>query len=232
MNKIEYSANQFLKSINLRNKKITYKKLLKAIRKNGYIVKGYSESSILLVTFGLYDDSKEADSVSTIDKDGVPYIFINNDIDEIYRLFTLAHELGHIILKHRKTASLKKQQERAADLFAHYLLLGNCNQKLNIALTSISILLCVYTIFIIMFAPQPNIVQTKTTSTDIQSFIVSNNQEITNNSVCYYARYSEVYHLYMNCYYLKNSKKICTDTIDKCHLDRLCSACERRLNNK
>lgn len=233
MNNIKKSAIQFSKTINLKNKQITYKKLLSEIRKKGYIVKSYSESATLLMAFGLYDDSKEADSVSTIDKDGVPYIFIDGNIADMYQLFILAHELGHIVLKHRKTQSLKKQQEREADLFAHYLLSsGGSNRKNYITITAISGLLIACIVLITVFITNSNDEKIKTVSAVSENYTASDEAKTNDSTVCYFTQYGTVYHIYEDCYYLKNSNRVYCDTIERSHKDRLCSACERRKNDK
>ncbi len=229
MKSIKHSAIQFAKSINLTNKRITLKGLLHAARKKGFIIKSYSESATLLMAFGLYDESREADSVSVIDKSGTAYIFIDNLISENSQLFALAHELGHIILKHRKTPSLKKQQERQADLFAHYLLSSSSSTLIiNIAITVTSVILITCIILITVFITYSNNEKIKTVSAESESSVNSQSAEASNSTVCYFTRYGTVYHIYRDCFYLKNSTKIYTDTVEECHLDKLCSACKHR----
>ena len=57
-------------------------------------------------------------------------------------------------------------------------------------------------------------------------------EKLNNNTTCYFTEYGEVYHIYKDCYYLKNSKAVYTTTIGQCRHDRMCSACNRRLNNE
>ncbi|MBP3600090.1 MAG: ImmA/IrrE family metallo-endopeptidase [Clostridia bacterium] len=228
MNYIKHSAEKFAKTLKLRDKNISLKKLKALLTKSGFFIKYYSESQILLISLGLLDEANDSDSVSFVDSQGMIYIFIDDTLPEPKQLFALAHETGHIILKHRKTQSLKKQQEREADLFAHYLLSGNGNRKLNIAISAVSLFLCACIILITVLAAFPtNKQQTKTVSAEIEDSSKNSNIEI-NNTVCYFTKYGEVYHIYRDCYYIKNSNNVYCDTIEHSHKDRLCSACAIR----
>ncbi len=229
MENIKNSAIDFAKSMKLGGKEITYKRLLTAITKKEFIVKSYDEASTALITLGLYEEAKDSDSVSAVDKSGIPHIFMDNNIPREFRHFTLAHEIGHIMLKHRKTPSLKRQQEREADLFAHYLL-SNSNRK-NFKLTAniVSILLCLsMLVTAVIIAPSSN-EPAKAVSAYNQN---TTEEKLNNNTTCYFTEYGEVYHIYKDCYYLKNSKAIYTTTIGQCQHNRMCSACSRRLNNE
>lgn len=229
MENIKNSAIDFAKTLRLGGKEITYKRLLTAITKKGFIVSDYDEASTALITFNLFDEAKVSDSVSAVDKSGVPYIFIDDNVPKEFRLFTLAHEIGHIMLKHRKTPSLKRQHEREADLFAHYLL-SNSNRK-NFKLTAniVSILLCLSILVTAVIIAPSSDEPVKAVSAHNQSTI---EEKLDNNTTCYFTEYGEVYHIYKDCYYLKNSKAIYTTTIGQCKHDRMCSACNRRLNNE
>lgn len=232
MENIKGSAIKLLKFLKLDDKTVTFKNLLKAVRKKGFLVYGYSKSDTLLMTFGLFDESKEADSVSAVDKSGVVYIFIDDSLSDEYQLFALAHETGHIMLKHRKTQSLKRQQEREADLFAHYLLSNNSASHKKSIVGIVCMLLSVCLIFLIATQTAP------ITNKNVKTVSVETNNyeddfyETDKNALCYFTKYGEVYHLYSDCQYVRNAKYVYSDTIEHSYKDRLCSACERRLNNK
>ena len=63
----------------------------------------------------LHDDKFDGLAVQV---DGVPVIVINRDKPGDRQRFTLAHELGHLILKDRLSGELKKEVESAANRFA------------------------------------------------------------------------------------------------------------------
>ncbi len=227
---IKQTANKFRNSLNLKSKNLTFENISLAIAEQGYQLKFYSESSTLLMSMGLYDESKQADSVSTVDKHHIPYIFISDDLEPPYKLLALAHEIGHIVLEHRKTDSLKRIQEREADLFALYFLSDSnrSNKKMKTALIVESIALSVALIITASFAAYRPDERAVATSAKVSSF--SDTQE--SDTICYYTRYGEVYHIYPDCGYLKNSSTVRSGTIYEANKDRLCSACERRSKNK
>lgn len=231
MRSIENYAVDFSKSIKLYGKKITEKNLIQAISKKGFIVKKYSESAMLLITLGLYDESKRADSVSAIDSNSTVYIFINDTIPDKLRLFTLAHEIGHIVLKHHKDTEHSRWQENEADLFAHTFLSQSSHRELNVPL-AIVFLLCAVTIISNVVVTESDKEQIKVASADKNGLTSSNDPEISSKTVCYFTPNGNVYHLYRDCYYIKNSNKIFCDTYDHTHKDKLCSACKRRFNSE
>lgn len=129
MNYIKHSVVKFAKLIKLDSKKITFKNLTVAISKKNFVVRKYSTSEILLVSFDLFDDAANSDSISCIDEYGIKHIFIDDTIPKQKQLFALAHEIGHIVLNHNPNDTKKHRQEREANLFAHYLLDSNYDIK-------------------------------------------------------------------------------------------------------
>ena len=234
MNYIKHSVNQCIKSINLNEREITFKKLYSALSKKGFIIKKYSEAGTLLIAFGLYDESKEADSVSALDNNGNPYVFLDDKLPTPKRLFALAHEVGHITLGHKKPIDEeeKSKQEAEADMFAHYLLSGKNTPKTNFATLILSVLLSVCIILIallVFFLPQPQAVPTSVSSKNSTIYSSNPSPEINSNTICYFTKYGEVYHIYSDCSYIKNSETIYTSTIGNCKHDRMCSRCRNRM---
>jgi len=54
-----------------------------------------------------------------------------------------------------------------------------------------------------------------------------NESDKPNNETVYWLEKGSVYHLYKDCYYLKD-KKYLSGTLEECELAKLCSRCEKR----
>lgn len=228
-----YLKAQILRKKYKINSKSSLEYLKLVIHQLGYNLSTYSEEKIKLARLKRDEEMKTAPSLSVIDKKGNITVYYNDTLPSFIQRFALAHEIGHIKLGHTRRNLKGEKQEREADKFAEYLLSPSNNRKIEkIHITCIILCLCLslvslYKIFTIDDMSEFN---SAIINIENQKTSTNNNSEISYNITCYYARYSEVYHLYKDCYYLKNSKKIYTDTVDECHLDRLCSACERRKN--
>lgn len=122
MNYIKHVSIKFAQTHKIYGKKITLKKLLFVAKQNGYIVKTYSASAHMMIMLGVYERAIQSSSVAVIEEKGDVYIFIDDSMPEQKQLFALSHELGHILLKHDPQKQGKRQFEREANLFAHYLL--------------------------------------------------------------------------------------------------------------
>ncbi len=218
MNYVEHQAVVFKRKNHIR--KCNFKRLLCVCRKKGYMVKSYSKGKNFMLATGLWRKSQCVPSISVVDEYGNAMIFLRDGLSGEKRLFALAHELGHIILKHKDHSEDYAEEE--ANQFAHSLLQEWRIQQTEWILTIIIFLLSLLVILFINDIINLSIKQNLQTSTI--------NSE-TNEEICYFTKYGEVYHIYRDCHYLKNSKEICTGTTNTCYKDRMCSACEYRKNN-
>lgn len=228
---IKYIANKFKSKYKINNKSSAeYLKLV--IHLLGCNLLTYSDEVMKLSALNLLKKSKTAPALSDIDNKGNITVFYNDELPLSIQRLALAHELGHIVLEHLSLNVIGENQEREADKFAEYLLSCPNNVKIErIHITCILLCLCISLVSLYNFFNIGDREEFKLNTISKEYVSQSNNSESGNHTTCYYARYSEVYHLYKDCYYLKNSK-IYTDTIEDCHLDRLCSACERRLKSE
>lgn len=230
MNYIKHSSIKFSCKHHLSGKEVTFERLLKVSRQEGYIVKYYSTADMQLVLLDLYDRAKNSSSVSCKDESGNVCIFIDDSMSDDEQLFALAHEIGHIILEHKpvKNKKLKGKQEREANLFAHYLITKS-SQRLDKAINSIfGILICCILGVMLVMMGSPDKEGTPTVNYYTQEKVSGAAHQITDSTVCYLARYSTVYHTYKDCSYLKNSKTVYETTVGECGKDRLCSRCAAR----
>lgn len=226
MNFVKHQVIEFKRKNHLR--KVTLKNLLEICHKKGYIVKYYSTSKLIFATLNIWTKAKNADSISIVDSNGNTIIFLRDTFSGEKKLYALAHELGHITLKHEDHS--EDYAEREADLFAHYLLSGTTTSKPTITISIICMIISVcFVIIDVVSVPSSNKISTSALA-EIESY-----QEIdaenTEDTICYFTKYGQVYHLYPDCQYVQNAKYVYTDTIEHSHRERLCSACERRLNN-
>ena len=205
-----------------------YKKLLFIARQNGYIVKSYSKSLSLLILLNLDERAQKSSSVSLKDENGNIYIFIDDALPEYKQMFALAHEIGHNVLEHVPTTEKKTQQEHEADLFAHYLLDTKAGVKnITKVIGFFSVILCLCIITITVLYPKTN------TPQSVQSVSVSSaSSPVVDCTICYHTKYGEVYHIYRDCSYIRNSKTVYTSTISTCGKERMCSRCEQRYKER
>ena len=163
-------------------------------------------------------------------------IFYDDALSEDETIFAIVHEIGHIELGHNIDCKHNTRQEKEANTFAHYLLSPEKNYNIAIKACVISLFICI-SIIIILVAPwrennQPTSLSDKSFNRNAISSETVESQstftEINSTDICYFTERGEVYHLYRDCGYLKNSKTVMSDTILHCHKGRLCSACERR----
>ena len=232
---IKYKVNKFKFTYKIDNKSSAeYLKLV--IHKLGCNLLTYSDEVMKLSALNLLKKSKTAPALSDIDDKGNITVFYNDELPLSVQRLALAHELGHIVLGHLYLKSIGDRQEDEADKFAEYLLSPTDNIKIEkIHITCIILCLCLSIVILCDVFVKNDKTVNVTSNIVTEEYFESATNDISEegtHTVCYYARYSEVYHLYKDCYYLKNSNKIYTCTIEDCHLDRLCSACERKLNNE
>lgn len=234
MNYIKHTAIKFTKTIRLHNRNINLKNLSAAVSKRNFAVRKYSTSDTLLVSFGLYDEAQDADALSFIDENGIGHIFIDDSMPEQKQLFALAHELGHILLKHDPKKQGKRQFEREANLFAHYLLDSDYDiKRLFAIIKALIVVLCLLfsLIFCLLCYSIPNKKQgsekMQTSSNNLPPYDKNNY-----TTTYYYTPNGEVYHIYRDCQYIRNSNVVYTTSTNIDGIERICSVCEKRNDNK
>ncbi len=220
MNYVEDAVVKF-KSKN-RLGKVTYNKLLKLCRRNEYIVKSYSKSETFMAAMGVLRKAQKSNSIFAKDDEGNVLIFIRDGLSEDKKIFALAHEIGHITLGHNEDTD---ESEIEANCFAHFLLENQDINKVE-RFTPLIIILLLVVIGVLFI----DIYNLRVSNKSVKTSISKEEASFTTNGsdICYFTKYGEVYHLYADCQYLKNSKKVYTNTIDTCSKDRICSVCERR----
>lgn len=238
MNYIRHKVKNFIQKSNLQGN-ITLSELIKAANRMSVIVKPYSSSKRMLLMLRLSKESNNVPALCVKDQDNI-MIFYDDTLSEDESAFAIAHEIDHIELGHNITGKNNEKQEKEANTFAHYLLTPANNYNMAIKACVISLCIC-FSIIIILITPwqesdqltslsSKDFTRTAKSSESVES--QSTSPEINNNDICYFTEKGEVYHLYRDCGYLKNSKTVMSDTIAHCHKDRLCSACERRYESE
>jgi Zn-dependent peptidase ImmA (M78 family)/DNA-binding XRE family transcriptional regulator len=106
----EYLANEVRQYFNLGNRPI--ENLVNLLEKNGVVVYFFDYDFIS-------SQNKNFDGVSFYVK-GVPVILINDKIQNARKIFTLAHELGHLIMHNHNDFFISKDRdiEKEANVFA------------------------------------------------------------------------------------------------------------------
>ena len=222
MDYVSYEVKTAKSELGFRFRKITLSRLIKALRRKGYVINWYSESGQLLSLYGLLNETASADSVSVIDDSGNVMIFIDDALPEELKVFTILHELGHIKLNHDSRNIIKEHQEKESDLFAIKFLLNTCKRYIYILvsfLTSIALLICLVGF---AFFNADRTIPTPVSSQPVVSTDV--------NATYYWTESGTVYHYYVDCQSLKHSTNILNGSLSQAQKekDRLCKFCERR----
>ena len=110
-------------------------KITKIVRQLGIACCSYKEIQTKLPDLGIGHYEKKGDGF-TFNHNGTYYIFYNQDCTQQRCRFTIAHELGHIMLGHvkencyttvnREPWSTDNEDERQANIFASRLLAPSC----------------------------------------------------------------------------------------------------------
>ena len=227
MNYIQHSVQKFKIENHLTRGKITLGRLIKVARRNGYAVYFYSKSQSIMVAYSLIRKSKTATALTVVDENGNILIFIDDKQSVQKQTFALAHEIGHVIL-HKNTTAPTEQQEAEANEFANHLLISNHSNKPNIVIFVLCVLLVISIVISALsyinsgdsghYSPAPQ--QTPV------------NETVSDTQICYFTADGEVYHLYPDCSYIKNSKNILSLEIRNCNKDHLCARCRSRLERE
>lgn len=106
--------------------------LLGVARFQGWDVFSYHEGEQALAALHLTEYAQELSAFTIIDQANC-VIFYRDELDYSDKLFTIAHEMGHIVLGHTYYGKLGKRngrsvdvQEQEADIFAYELLAPSC----------------------------------------------------------------------------------------------------------
>lgn len=133
------------------------------------------------------------------------YVFIKSGCTEKDKIYMLLHEAGHIYQEHFATKELvhntSAAKERQANKFSSMIVILNCICRFFIPPLLAGVLIA--SIFIIIPSAQ-------------------NDPEVV-----YYTQSGTVYHLFEDCYHLRNSV-IISGPLESCGKDRICSACDLR----
>lgn len=86
----------------------------------------------VIVHFFVPPYSIKIDGVSFITRKGYPIILINESISDSRKVFTIAHELGHLILHYKYMVSDNRDVEGEANLFASELLMPSIAIKTSL----------------------------------------------------------------------------------------------------
>lgn len=227
---IYFKAKEFRSKYKINSKSsLEYLKMI--IHKSGHNLLTYSDEIIKLTALNFREKVNNAPALSLMDDKGNITVYYNDELPMSVQRLALCHELGHIELGHFYLKTIGEKQEKEADKFADYLLSPKNDNKLTWIQIVCSFLCILFCILTLSKEHTKNINNTKSNTTIPKTVSETTANVITDSTICYYAQYSVVYHLYKDCYYLKNSEKIYTDTVESCGKDRLCSACEHRRNS-
>lgn len=124
MKKISRVAKLFIKK-ELKNQ-ITFEAMSNYAIRMGYIITFYSDAvpNEFILKYNLQDYASKVHAF-TFRKSAAKYIFIDSTISAENKLCSLAHELGHIVLKHMdidKNVADERLHEMQAEFFAYTVL--------------------------------------------------------------------------------------------------------------
>lgn len=111
---------------------VTAERLRALLSKQGFKLWSYVEGKDIIDKYDLHGELKY--DAFTISGD-LNVVFYNDELSVSQRLFSIAHELGHIVLGHvpqgirNKNNKIKNEQELEADAFAYQLLAPICVLK-------------------------------------------------------------------------------------------------------
>ena len=250
---IKYKVNKLRSKFNINNKS-SLEDLKTVVHKLGFNLSTYSEEKMKLISLRREQEIQTASSLSVIDSSGNTTIYYNGNLPPAIQRFSLAHEIGHILLGHTRRNLTDKKQEEEADKFASYLLSPQKKRKLIGLQLDCSILcLCIFISAICGFLssnlptskethnyesalqhnsiakpPQNSTIQSSQSSTVIPQHNNTVESTPSNIQLCYFTPSGKVYHLYRDCQHIKNSKQVFTNTVQNSGKERICSTCEYR----
>ena len=236
---VYYKAKQLQKKYKI-NSKSGAEHIKHVVHKQGYNLLPYSEALLLLTALRLDKEAKTAKALSSIDQNGEVTVYFNDKLPLSIQRVAIAHELGHIELNHKHRNLRKDLQEKEADLFAKYLFEDSDNRFTVSIISLLCLFACILTALLYFIISNNIFTQTDSAASSISNNSVSmqskapstvieqSDTQVTNEQLCFFTENSEVYHLYSDCQYIRNSNNVICDTISHSHKDRLCFACERQ----
>ena len=131
----EQYAYEFRLKHNLRSMRLTYSDLIDTANMCNYKVSTFVQGERDLLALGLSDLLRHCDALTVFDDRGYK-LYIKDELSDWERRFALAHEIGHIVMKHTFAGAIAKsktvdKQEKEADDFALYLLGVPCVVRRN-----------------------------------------------------------------------------------------------------
>ena len=208
------SAISFFFESKLYKGRITYQRVKKIIETYGFTLFEYDlnvEDEILenLRSNNMLGYAAAVECFTYVEDAHHKYVFIKDGNTEKDKVYLLLHEAGHIYQEHLTTKELvhntSPRKERKANLFSSTMLFLNHASRALPCLIAIAILVGIF------FAVIPG----KDPSRDGAPDIV------------YYTENGEVYHLFEDCYHLKDVS-VLSGTIDDSDKDRVCKTCKER----
>lgn len=203
----------FFFSNKLYKKKLTYTRIEKILINYGFTLFEYDlsvddEITEIIQSNNLISCAEIKSCFMFIEDEQHKYVFIKSGCTEKDKIYMLLHEAGHIYQEHFATKELvhntSTAKERQANRFSSMIVILNYVCRFFIPPLLASVLIA--SIFI----------------------IIPNTQTPQNNpEVVYYTQSGTVYHLYEDCYHLRNAV-IISGAVESCGKDRVCSACELR----
>lgn len=126
MDMTERLAYKFRLAHKLNDLYITYFELVRLAQQCGYGVSSYLQAKKDIFILGLSATAQNCDAFTFFSGSSIK-IYIKDGLSDWERRFALAHELGHIVMKHTFVGAIAKsktvdKQEKEADDFALYLL--------------------------------------------------------------------------------------------------------------
>ena len=225
MNYVKHRANTFRKQTKLPTKTLTFSSLSMAANKIGYIVKPYSTSAAMMISFGVYEETMSAASVSVKDNASNVIIFINDRLSADKQLFALAHEIGHIYLGHNNAVPKEKQEEEA-NKFAAYLL-GDENDNRSFLVSMIIVIVFIITMTLTMIFDILSPVENNTNyTTPVDADII-----LDDTAIYYWSETGYVFHYFRDCRSLKYCDYVFSGDLSEAmtEKERLCKFCEKKL---
>lgn len=194
--------------------KLTYERIEKIILQYGFTLLEYDLSVNDGVTeiLHLHDlvHHAEIESCFTFIIDEYhKYVFLRSGYTEKDKIYMLLHEAGHIYNEHFASKELvhntRTKKERQANMFSSMLLV--LNRICRVFPYIFASLLIVGAVLVVIpdRLPAPN----------------------NRSDIVYYTQSGEVYHLFEDCYHIRNSV-IISGTVEASGKDHVCQTCEKR----
>lgn len=253
MKKVKKAVSKFWIDYSLYDKNLTLESLNDILISQGFVViyfgiKNPVEVQSVIDNLGVARECEEHDGFTYCSKK-LKAVFVNKSLNDADKFSVLMHEEGHIFLEHFSHSGIIEhthtRHESEANAFALMLTKKvkrkNFYQYLNSLISNVSplsvkiliaslILFCSSIYCLIQYSPNKdndsNQIITESTITQSDDQDVENGNDI--NSVFYWTEQGTVYHIYQDCYHIRNSENVLSGTLNICGKERCCSACTLR----